>query len=57
MVEELAEQFEGCETRDKVSELEKDPLGEPGPPPGITKSQWWLTLGHCFREMTSADER
>ena len=35
MVEELAEQFEGWETSDKVSELEKDPFGEPGPPPGI----------------------
>ena len=58
VVEELAEQFEGWETRDKESELEKDPLGEAGPPPGITKSQWWLTLaGHCFRGMTSADER
>ena len=44
VVEELAEQFEGWETSEDVSELEKDPFGEPGPPPGIPKSQYWSTL-------------
>ena len=60
VVEELAEQFEGWETSEDVSELEKDPFGEPGPPPGIPKSQYWSTLDQSMslfgRNQLSAEE-
>ena len=53
VVDELTEEFEGCETSDEVSE--HVPFGE-SRPTGIPKSQCQLTWGHSFRVLDEFSE-